>query len=214
MRPEYLMASTPAGFAFAGRGAAGGGQPRFPPEGSDLLEHVLLPLAEELSLPIALKFGAARAVNPHMRLGGDGMEDPGGLVATLGRLCAAFPRVKFLATFLARGSQHEAAVLANKFRNLHLYGCWWFCNNPSIIDSVTAMRVELLGTAFTAQHSDARVLDQLVYKWEHSRAAIGAVLARKYRDLVATGCWPLTRADVDRDVHRLFGGAYEEFMAK
>lgn len=25
------------------------------------------------------------------------------------------------------------------------------------------MRLELLGTAFTAQHSDARVLDQLMY---------------------------------------------------
>lgn len=45
-------------------------------------------------------------------------------------------KVKFLATFLARVSQHEAAVLANKFPNLHLYGCWWYCNNPSIIREV------------------------------------------------------------------------------
>jgi hypothetical protein len=34
---------------------------------------------------------------------------------------------------------------------------------------ITSMRVEILGTGFTAQHSDARVLDQLVYKWHHSR---------------------------------------------
>lgn len=45
-------------------------------------------------------------------------------------------RVKFLATFLSRVNQHEAAVLANKFPNLHLYGCWWYCNNPSIIREV------------------------------------------------------------------------------
>lgn len=46
-------------------------------------------------------------------------------------------RVKFLATFLSRVNQHEAAVLANKFPNLHLYGCWWYCNNPSIIREVS-----------------------------------------------------------------------------
>jgi hypothetical protein len=39
------------------------------------------------------------------------------------------------------------------------------------------MRLEMLGTAFTAQHSDARVLDQLLYKWSHSRSVIGSVVA-------------------------------------
>ena len=43
---------------------------------------------------------------------------------------------------------------------------------------------------------------------------VGNALAAKYRDLVATGCWPLTRADVDRDVRLLLGGSYEEFLAK
>ena len=35
------------------------------------------------------------------------------------------------------------------------------------------MRIELLGTSFIPQHSDARVLDQLIYKWDHSRQIIG-----------------------------------------
>ena len=43
-------------------------------------------------------------------------------------------------------------------------GSWWFCNNPSLIAATTAMRLEMLGTAFTCQHSDARVLEQLLYK--------------------------------------------------
>ena len=75
------------------------------------------------------------------------------------------------------------------------------------------MRVEMLGTAFTAQHSDARVLDQLLYKWTHSRAVIGDVLAKQYEGMAATG-WCVTKAEIQRDVWRLFGGAYEEFMAK
>jgi len=55
------------------------------------------------------------------------------------------------------------------------------------------MRLELIGTSCTPQHSDCRVLDQLVYKWKHSRAILAKVLADKYEDLAATG-WEPTRA--------------------
>jgi len=75
------------------------------------------------------------------------------------------------------------------------------------------MRLEMLGTAFTCQHSDARVLDQLVYKWKHSRDVIGPVLAAQYKKLIAAG-WEVSEADVERDVSLLFGGAFEAFLAK
>ena len=131
----------------------------------------------------------------------------------LARLLTAQPRLKVLATLLGRADQHEACVLAQKFPNLHLYGCWWYCNNPSIIRELTSMRLEMLGTAFTAQHSDCRVLDQLVYKWRHSRAVIAEALAAQYAHLLGAG-WTLTRGDVRRDARALLGGAYEEFLAK
>lgn len=138
-------------------------------ESSDFLTHVLMKVCEERDLPIALKIGAHRRVNPALLDAGDG------LVAfadanMLARLCTKFPKVRFLATFLSKNNQQEACVLATKFRNLHIYGCWWFNNQPSIIEEITKMRFEMLGTAFTAQHSDSRVLDQLIYKWSHSRA--------------------------------------------
>ena len=75
------------------------------------------------------------------------------------------------------------------------------------------MRLELLGTAFTAQHSDCRVLDQLIYKWTHSRRIIADALATQYEHLVKTG-FTLNRNHVERDVKALFGGAYEAFLAK
>jgi hypothetical protein len=71
--------------------------------GSDLLFKVLLPLAQELQLPIALKLGAHRGVNPALRGGGDGVVS--GQVASLRNLCTRYPKVKFLATFLARSDQ-------------------------------------------------------------------------------------------------------------
>jgi len=181
-------------------------------ESSDFLAEVLMKVCEERDLPVALKIGAHRGVNPKLKAAGDGVvafADAG----ILSRLCSRFPKVSFLATFLSRSNQHEAAVLATKFRNLHIYGCWWFCNNPSIIEEITKMRVEMLGTAFTAQHSDARVLDQLLYKWPHSRAVIAKVLSEEYKKLTASG-WVVTREEIRRDVRRLFGSSYEEFMSK
>ena len=73
------------------------------------------------------------------------------------------------------------------------------------------MRLELIGLSCTPQHSDCRVLDQLVYKWAHSRPILAKVLADKYADLAATG-WEPSRAEIERDVHGLLGGALEGFL--
>ena len=157
MGPEYLMAS----FNFS---------LKFPDEvpfsAGWLLEHVVAPVARKLSLPFAIKCGTRRAANARLRQAGDGVGSFD--VGVLNRLCTMFPDVKFLATILSMDNQHELAVTARKFANLHVYGCWWFCNNPSLIHTLTAMRLEMLGSAFTAQHSDSRVLEHLVYKWAHS----------------------------------------------
>eukprot|EP00927_Polykrikos_kofoidii_P053508 TRINITY_DN4811_c0_g2_i1.p1 TRINITY_DN4811_c0_g2~~TRINITY_DN4811_c0_g2_i1.p1 ORF type:complete len:515 (+),score=94.19 TRINITY_DN4811_c0_g2_i1:80-1546(+) len=208
--PEYLMASTPADFIYGEADA-----PRQPgwPTATKLIDEVMVPVAEELNLPLALKLGAKRGMNPALNPCGGGDGVCVSEVGPLEEMCRRCPNVKFLATFLSRVNQHEVCVLAQKFRNLHIYGCWWYCNNPSIIDEITKTRVEMLGTAFTAQHSDSRVMDQLIYKWNHSRRVIAEVLVKQYALLEDNG-WPITEEDVKRDVKRLLGGSYEEFMAK
>jgi hypothetical protein len=219
MNPEYLMASTPHDFTYTpsvapAKSSKAKDKPSkkmAAPSAADLLEQVVCPIAEELNLPIALKLGAQRSLYPALRSGGDGLVVSD--VEVLRSLCKNFPRVKFMVTFLSRVNQHEVTVMANKFPNLHLYGCWWYCNNPSIIKEMTAMRVEILGTNFTCQHSDSRVLDQLVYKWIHSRKVVAEVLAEKYADLMQTG-WQVKQGEIRRDVVRLFGGAMQEFVAK
>ena len=127
-------------------------------------------------------------------------------------LCAQFPENKFMVTALARENQHGLCVLARKFRNLHIFGCWWFTNVPSVVEEMTRMRLELLGLSVTPQHSDARVLDQLLYKWPHSRSIIARVLTEKYSDLMQTG-WTLTEADVHRDVKKLFEDNFTEWIS-
>jgi hypothetical protein len=168
-----------------------------------LLREVLLPLLAERGLPLAMMIGSTGAVNPGLGEAGHmvGRADIGSVT----RLCADFPGNRFLVTLLSRENQYELAVLARKFRNLTIFGCWWYLNTPSLVREITRMRLELLGTGFIPQHSDARVLEQLVYKWEHSRAVIAGVLAEKYCDLAATG-WPLTEKAIARDVQRLLCG--------
>ena len=83
-------------------------------------------------------------------------------------------------------------------------------NVPYVVEEMTRLRLELIGLSVTPQHSDARVLDQLIYKWQHSRRVIGRVLADKYCDLVDTG-WPVTEVEIQRDVNGLFGGAFTRF---
>jgi hypothetical protein len=152
--------------------------------------------------------GVKRQVNPQLRQAGDGV----GLsrLGALERLCAQFPGNRFLVTVLARENQHELCVLARKFRNLHIFGCWWFNNVPSLVGEITRLRLELIGLSVTPQHSDARVLDQLIYKWQHSRRVIAQVLAEKYTDLARTG-WLVTEAEMKRDAESLLGGAFARF---
>ena len=194
---RYLMVSLGPEFCFPADGAT-----------ARLIEKAVLPHCRDFGLPLALMLGPKRQVNAQLRLAGDGSGACD--LDALQNLCAGFPQNKFLVTVLARENQHELCVLARKFRNLHIFGCWWFMNVPHIVNEMTRMRLELLGLSFTPQHSDARVLDQLIYKWRHSREIIIKALIEKYEDLAATG-WQTTDEEIERDVRNLFGGAFERF---
>jgi hypothetical protein len=175
-----------------------------------LVREAVLPAAREHGVPMALMIGVRKLANPALRLAGDstGKAD----TAVLERLCREYPENRFLVTYLSRENQHELCVAARKFANLMPFGCWWFVNNPSIVAEITRQRLELLGLSFIPQHSDARVLDQLIYKWAHARQTIASVLAEKYSDLTAGG-WALREAEIRRDVADLFGGNFERFLA-
>ena len=196
--PVYFAASLPPDFAFPDSGPCG-----------SILEHCVLPVGEARRLPFAMMIGVRRGINPLLRMAGDGL----GLSNTqaVETICSGFPNNKFMITMLARENQHELCIVARKFRNLMLFGCWWFLNNPSMIREMTTMRLELLGTGFIPQHSDCRVLDQLIYKWEHSRAVIADALIEKY-DLTMSCGWPVTKASIKQDVADLFGGNFKRFI--
>ena len=151
--------------------------------------------------------GVRRQVNPEPRLAGDGV-GPFDL-ASLERLCLEHPDNRFLVTLLSRENQHQLCVYARKFRNLMPFGCWWFLDNPSIVEEMTRERIEMLGT-FVPQHSDARVLEQLIYKWRNTRRTLTGVLAETYKLLAEDRC-PPSVPEIAADAGRLFSGNFEAF---
>lgn len=198
MRPLYLAVSLPPEFEFPRKDVR-----------TRVLRDIVLPTAREHQMAVALMIGVRRGVNPGLRSAGDGMGRAD--VDALARLCGENPDVRFLATFLARENQHELCVAARKFNNLMPFGCWWFLNNPSIVDEITRERLELLGPSFIPQHSDARVLEQLIYKWRHSRAVIAECLSDNYARLLSSGR-AVTRSEIERDVKRMFVGNFQQWV--
>jgi len=198
MKPLYMAVSLPDTFKFPDSDIR-----------DRVIREVVLPVAREYDLPFAMMIGVRRGVNPALRWAGDGL----GLadLKAVERMCSENPEVRFLATFLSRENQHELCVTARKFSNLMPFGCWWFLNNPSITSEITRERLELLGPSFIPQHSDARILEQLVFKWQHARRVISNALSESYEQLLGSGR-AVTRAEITRDVTRMFSGNFREWV--
>ena len=192
MDAQYMAISLPPDFVYPSEDGI-----------AQMMAQVVYPTARELGIPSAMMIGVTRQVNPVLKDGGDSLGKWD--VTNLERIARDWPDVEFLITLLSRENQHELCVAGRKLPNVHPFGCWWFLNNPSIIREMTAERLELLGTSFVPQHSDARILDQLLYKWTHSIRVIAPVFVEKYESLRVAG-WPLTQADIQRDISTMFGG--------
>jgi len=198
MRPLYMAVSLPDTF-------------QFPDERSmtsTILGEAVLPSCREFGIPMSLMIGVRRQVNPRLRMAGDAVGKAD--MRSIENLCREFPDNRFLVSVLSRENQHELAVYSRKFNNLMPFGCWWFLNNPSIVEEITRERIELLGTSFIPQHSDARVLEQVIYKWHNTRRTLAPILASSYQLLLADGA-EITRQKIQRDVNRLFRTNFEKW---
>lgn len=200
MQPVYIAVSLPDTFQFPEQTIQ-----------SRILREAVLPACREFDLPLSLMIGVRYQVNPRIRLAGDGVGKAD--LHAVESLCRDFPENRFLVSVLSRENQHELCVYARKFANLMPFGCWWFLNNPSIVEEITRERIEMLGTSFIPQHSDARVLEQVVYKWRNTRAIMARILHDAYQLLCRDG-GVVTREVVQRDVNRLFRSNFENWTRR
>ena len=164
---------------------------------------------ENKNLPLSLMLGVKRAVNKDFGLAGDGLGDID--LKELSNLCKLFPNNKFLVTCLSLNDQHELTVLARKHPNLRIFGFWWFMNQPTIIKQILRMRIDMLGFSFIPQHSDARVSDQLIYKWSHFKKILHPILLEYYQELLDKN-FPISENILQRDIDNLLSGNAKKYL--
>jgi hypothetical protein len=198
MRPVYMACSLPDTFMFPEDSAR-----------SRLLAEAVLPTGRERKIPLSVMIGVRYQVNPAIKLAGDAVGKTD--LRAVEHLCVQFPENRFLISVLSRENQHELCVYARKFGNLLPFGCWWFLNNPSIVEEMTRERIEMLGNSFIPQHSDARVLEQVIYKWKNTRRTMTPLFAETYRVLSEDGR-PVSRGEIRRDLHKLFRTNFERWV--
>ncbi|MFZ4453046.1 glucuronate isomerase [Salibacterium aidingense] len=196
MQPVYVAASLPWDF------------PQRNVE-SVLLKDCILAVCREFQLPLSLMIGTKRGMNPELQIAGDGT---GAFqMQYLENLCVHYPDQKFLITMLSRENQYELTVLAQKFRNVMVFGCWWYLNTPQFMKEITQMRLSQLGLRFIPQHSDCRVMEQLIYKWKHFKEVFSALMYDHYLSLEKKGVH-ITRHDIENDIHTMFQHNFWTFV--
>ena len=200
MKPVYMAVSLPDTFQFPEDSLRG-----------RLLANAVLPACREFDLPLSTMIGPRYQVNPRLKLAGDGVGKAD--LRAVERLAADYPGNRYLISVLSRENQHELAVYARKFSNLLPFGCWWFLNNPSIVEEITRERIEMLGASFIPQHSDARVLEQVIYKWRNTRRTLAPILTNTYSLLAEDGRQP-GKAEIEQDVTRMFRANFERFAGR
>lgn len=162
-----------------------------------LLRKAAFPVAEELGIPAALMIGVERDWEPDLELAGDGVGMAN--VRQLVDVCRAHNKVEFMVWGLSRENQHQLIVIDRKIDNLHMVGFWWFLNNEPLVTEGLSQRFALLGLSHRLQNSDARVWDQLIYKWQHFWEWLVPILAARYARL-ATRNWLTTEEEMLRDL--------------
>ena len=200
INPVYFICSFPPNF-------------KYPDENdirSKILDRIIFPILKEYSMPFVAMFGVLRNVNPKLNLAGDaaGKSD----LNTILNFVKNNENIKFLMTFLHPNEIYETAVLARKFNNLMLFSCWWFTNIPYLINETLRIRIELLGTNFIAYHSDARVLEHLIYKWSNFKNILTEVLTDKYYSLLKSG-WNINFEEIKKDISALLHNNFNNFIS-
>ena len=198
MNPVYMACSLPDTFQYPEDSLRG-----------RLLKEAVIPSCGEHNIPLSLMIGPRYQVNPAIKLAGDGVGKAD--LRALEHILVEFPKVRFLASILSRENQHEFCVYARKFANLMPFGCWWFLNQPSIVEEITRERIEMLGASFIPQHSDARVLEQVIYKWRNTRRTMGPIFTNTYTLLAEDGR-AVTREDIRDDIKLLFRTNFERWV--
>lgn len=167
---------------------------------SKYMKNVIFPMLEKKNIPIMILIGVKRNVNKNFKDSGDGIGNED--CSYLESIVRKNQKIKFLVTHLSDLCQYKLIVLSRKFSNLKLFGFWWFLNQRKMVSNILDQKINLLGFNFIAQHSDARVFEQLIYKWTTFKEILTDVLYEKYNSLEKDGL-NISEKKVKRDINKI-----------
>lgn len=170
---------------------------------------IILKLLKQEKIPLMILVGVKREVNKKFREGGDGVGSDD--LSQLEEVVNNNKENTFIVTHLSNNSQYKLTVLSRKLPNLTLFGIWWHLNQDQYQKEILLNRISLLGFNFLPQHSDSRVSEQLIYKWENFKQIISEVLSKKYEMLDRMN-YKINKKDIERDLNKLFHQNYRKLL--
>ncbi|MCB0323301.1 MAG: hypothetical protein KDD69_06985 [Bdellovibrionales bacterium] len=165
------------------------------------IEQVLAPVCRERNLPLFLMPFVRRQINPAYRNAGDVVErgDINGLIDLISR----HRDILWAVTPLDEGDNYPLSFATRALGNLRVWGHWWCNLNPSLIKQQLKLRLENNGYAHYGINSDARIRDQLLFKFPHYLRVLHEVLLERCLDIQQLSGWPVTEEQVTATVERL-----------
>ncbi|HQH27218.1 MAG TPA: hypothetical protein PLP17_07465, partial [Oligoflexia bacterium] len=165
------------------------------------LEDVMVPVAAERHLPIFLMPFVRRGLNPSFGNAGDCVQrgDIDDLIDFMGR----HPEAVFAVTPLDGNDNYPLAFATRALPNVRVWGHWWGNLNPCLIEQQLKMRLEMNGYVHFGVNSDARIRDQLLFKWPHYFRVLKRVIVRRCLDIVELSGWPVTVESIRQSIVRL-----------
>ena len=161
----------------------------------------MLPFCREHDLPFFMMPGPIRGLQSSWKDAGDGVGFCD--MRPYQTLVARHTENNFLLTTLHEANQYDASVLTCHNANVKTIGHWWFNLNPSMVEAVLKMRLEMTGCRFIAFNSDARVWENLINKWLRFRAILAKVVTEQQQELHGLGVI-VTQESINSAVRKLF----------
>jgi len=132
-------------------------------------------------------------------------------------------RISFLDPRCFRAGRHRHETFAcwtRKFRNSHIFGCWWFNQVPSLIEDITRMADRTGGGEFHDPNKNIPtrgVLDQIVLQHGGAQPAVirqdpGGKVTRSWAQTSGLADHPRAPGKWKRDVRTCSAGPFERFL--
>ena len=175
-----------------------------------LITKCIAPLSQQLGKPLAIAFSDAKKAPTLNSLK---MNQPLQFsnLDFIQELSTKFPELKLMVTDSNYENQQNFILLAQSNPRLMPVLQSAQLTGKSNFTSLNRQSLELLGTSFIAHGRTARVYEELLSNWAHTRWMLGTILQERYTSLYRTG-WRVTEQEIIREISAILSDNARKFI--